>query len=232
MLRPSAPIYCLDLDPAALGSSTASTGSTVGSTTAAAAAGPELEGSKGASELSFSGLSASGSRRGYRLQGYSTASGSSSSTAASRRAAVAGSLPQNATVVPGLLTPAIGPGAAVCTADTASAAAQPGSFWQGLPAGNSSARVSCAGGFSIPGSTSGKGLLTGLSSGLGVGPGGLVVGPTAAGCGVGLRPRPKSSHTAAVESIGRRQAALQVGVMQCFVAPNVYVRSLSSPLCL
>jgi hypothetical protein len=59
-------------------------------------------------------------------------------------------------------------------------------------------------------------LLTGMPSGLGVGPGGLLVGPTAAGGGVGLRPRPKSSHTAAVESIARRQAALQV----CFCVPG------------
>jgi hypothetical protein len=53
-------------------------------------------------------------------------------------------------------------------------------------------------------------MLTGFNTQLAVGPGGLVIGPSGAASGVGLRPRPKSSHTAAVESISRRQAVLQV----------------------
>jgi hypothetical protein len=53
-------------------------------------------------------------------------------------------------------------------------------------------------------------LVTSMNVTVGVGPGGLPVGPTAAGSSVGLRPRPKSSHTAAVESVSRRREALQV----------------------
>jgi hypothetical protein len=211
MLRPSAPVYCLDLDPAALGSSTTSTvGSTTGgtpsfsSTTSEAAAA-----AAGLADLSFSSVYSG--RRGYRLQGYAAAGPSSSSSSRS-------SLAQNATV-PGLVTPvgsaAAPAGPADVVADgnvsTAATAAQPGRFWPGPSAGLG---VSAAGTFSITGSSIGssRGLLTGMPSGLGVGPGGLLVGPTAAGGGVGLRPRPKSSHTAAVESIARRHAALQVGL--------------------
>jgi hypothetical protein len=209
MLRPSAPVYCLDLDPAALGSSTVSTvgGTTGGKPFSNTTAASEAAAAAGLADLNFSGLYSG--RRGYRLQGYAAA-------AAGPAAATAGtgssrsSLAQNATV-PGLLTPAAAPAgpADVADATAAATASRPGNFWPGPSAGLG---VSAAGTFSIAGSSIGssRGLLTGMPSGLGVGPGGLLVGPTAAGGGVGLRPRPKSSHTAAVESIGRRQAALQV----------------------
>jgi hypothetical protein len=86
----------------------------------------------------------------------------------------------------------------------ASNAPAPGDFWPG-----SWAAGSIKGG-AVPrvGPTK-RGMLTGYNTQLAVGPGGLVIGPSA---GVGLRPRPKSSHTAAVESIARRQAVLQVCV--------------------
>jgi hypothetical protein len=107
--------------------------------------------------------------------------------------------------------------AVISTPTAAAAASQPGNFWPGP-----SARlgVSAAAGFSSSSSSSSRGLLTGMPSGLGVGPGGLLVGPTAAGGGVGLRPRPKSSHTAAVESIGRRHAALQVRLLLLCMCVN------------
>jgi hypothetical protein len=220
MLRPSAPVYCLDLDPAALGSSTVSTvGSTTGGTpfgsTAAASEAAAAAGA-GLADLSFSGLYSG--RRGYRLQGYAAAAAAGpigTNSSSSRR-----SLAQNATV-PGLSTPAAAPAgpADVADANAVATASRPGRFWPGPSAGLG---VSAAGTFSIAGSSIGssRGLLTGMPSGLGVGPGGLLVGPTAAGGGVGVRPRPKSSHTAAVESIGRRQAALQVCDCQAWCAAS------------
>jgi hypothetical protein len=207
MLRPSAPVCCLDLDPAALGSSTVSTvGTTTGGTPfSSTTAASEAVSAAGLADLSFRGLYSG--RRGYRLQGYAAAgpAAAAAGTSSSRR-----SLAQNATV-PGLLTPAAAPAGLsdVADASTAATASRPGHFW---PCPSAGLGVSATGTFSIAGSSIGssRGLLTGMPSGLGVGPGGLLVGPTAAGGGVGLRPRPKSSHTAAVESIGRRQAALQV----------------------
>lgn len=85
-----------------------------------------------------------------------------------------------------------------------SAATAPGCFWPG------SSAAAAAG--SSAGTGGRRGMLTGFNTQLAVGPGGLVIGPSAAGSGMGLRPRPKSSHTAAVESIARRQAVLQVGL--------------------
>lgn len=99
----------------------------------------------------------------------------------------------------------------------ASSAPAPGDFWPGSWAAGSikGGTVPCVG--------PKRGMLTGYNTQLAVGPGGLVIGPTA---GVGLRPRPTSSHTAGVESIARRQAVLQVrGLMQslsCRLRPQEY----------
>lgn len=191
MLRPSAPVYCLDIDPAVL-NSTGSSAAAIGGT-AASAIGVGV------------GTASVGMHRGrwgYRSEGFSAVGGNS------RRAAgnAADSTAQNATVGPGLVAPADGSataGAAEATdISPAAAATAPGNFWPGPFAGLHS-RNSCSG-------SSSGGLLTGLNPGLGVGPGGLVVGPTVTSSGSGLRPRPKSSHTAAVESISKKQAILQV----------------------
>lgn len=111
------------------------------------------------------------------------------------RAAAAGAEPTAAT------TPAQ-PGA---VSSTRKAAAPPGHFW---PGSNAAAAVSSSSSSGGLGSVFKRGMLTGFNTQLAVGPGGLVIGP--AGSEGGLRPRPKSSHTAAVESIARRQATLQV----------------------
>lgn len=140
-------------------------------------------------------------RWGYRLEGFSAVDDSSSS---SRGRAAARATPQNASVGPGLVPP--GPkDLASHAAAAAAAAAGPGRFWPG-PSSGISAYVSNSG-------SSSGGLLTGLSPGLGVGPGGLVLGSSCVGIGAGLRPRPRSSHTAAVESISKKQAVLQVRVL-------------------
>lgn len=231
LLRPSAPVYCCDLDPAALGG--------VGSPQQAAqqhpaaggggaeAAEPALPGF-GGSERNMgtaAGVAGIGSRCGYRADGFgpprhtssSNSSGSSSNinninnsnnTAAQAACSGAGGAAQGGAAALKLTVPpaggaaAAGSGlvtsAATATATPALGTAAPGQFWPN----NSSGRV----GVGVPK----RGMLTGFNTQLAVGPGGLVIGPSATGSGVGLRPRPKSSHTAAVESIARRQAVLQV----------------------
>lgn len=169
ILRPSAPVYCLDVDPAVLHST--ATSSTLG-----AAAVGSTGGYRG--------------RWGYRAEGF-TAATANGQRALSADAVLAA--PQNATAGSALVTPA--------RATTAAAAgARSGGFWPGLSADFSSCSST----------TNSRRLLTNLNPGLDAGPGGLVVGPVASGSGGGLRPRPKSSHTAAVESISKKQAVLQV----------------------
>lgn len=225
LLRPSAPVYCCDLDPAALGGVGSPAAHTAaGSVQGSDAATPSLP-SFGAPDWSVAaaaGVAGIGSRCGYRADGFgshhhsSNAGGDSSTKAQFDTARPTGVDPGVA--VSGLAVPpdvhSKGAasttevvGAAANTTATRPGAAKPGQFWP-------SSSLGAAGG-----AGGRRGMLTGFNTQLAVGPGGLVIGPSAAGSGMGLRPRPKSSHTAAVESIAKRQAMLQVrgGFVQCWL---------------
>lgn len=166
LLRPSAPIYCLDLDPAALVS--------VGSSSSPAAAPLLTQGGSG-NRPTVAGVAGLGSRCGYRMDAFGPLGAMS--------AAVASDAAPPSSPAPGR------------SPQPAETPQQPGHFWSG----------------SLGSGGSRRGMLTGFNTQLALGPGGMVIGPAGSQSGVGLRPRPKSSHTAAVESISSRQAVLQVG---------------------
>jgi hypothetical protein len=178
LLRPSsAPIYCLDLDPAAIGGVGVSAAADAVASADAGGTGQaepsDLPGFSGSSSSSVAaGVAGIGCRCGYRADGF----GPSPVAVAAAAARVGGA------------------------AGTAAAAS--GAFW---PQSRSA----------FPSSSSPQGMVTGANTQLALGLGGMVIAPSGPASGLGLRPRPKSSHTAAVDSIARRRAVLQVRHQAC-----------------